>query len=358
MKPIFTVTALSVVTFICAHSHAMGSKPASAPAKKDEAPAQEKREPQPNIVFKSTEYDFGQSKGADKIEHVFTFTNNGKATLKVDRVKTSCGCTAALLSSKEVAPGKSGEIKTTFTIGSRQGRQSKHIYVESNDPDEPKVRLTIKGEIIPPIKTEPRSLYFHSPDTEQVKTVTVTQTMDEKLAIEEVTSRLNLVETTLKTEDPLNGKNRFTVEVRLKSDIEPGRYSDNVKIKTNCAGKPVVDVPVRINIRGDIEAVPRRVNLGALEPGQEATRTIKVVNRKEEPFVIERVDIDNEQISVDLKTPTDPLAAHEITVKAVTEEESGTVRAKLTFHTTHPKQKTVEVNLYGYIRRVVSPGEK
>jgi hypothetical protein len=105
----------------------------------------------PKIKFKEESKDFGKMKQGKVLTHIFVFENEGDETLKINRVKTSCGCTAALLSNKEIAPGGKGEIKLTYNTRGFQGKNTKYIDVESNDPAQPRKRLAVSVEIeVPP----------------------------------------------------------------------------------------------------------------------------------------------------------------------------------------------------------------
>ncbi|NIO48628.1 MAG: DUF1573 domain-containing protein [Candidatus Aminicenantes bacterium] len=105
----------------------------------------------PKIKFREESKDFGKMKQGKVLTHIFVFKNEGDETLVIKRVKTSCGCTAALLSKKEIAPGAEGEIKLTYNTKGYEGKNTKYIDVESNDPAQPRKRLTVSAEIeIPP----------------------------------------------------------------------------------------------------------------------------------------------------------------------------------------------------------------
>ena len=105
----------------------------------------------PKIKFKEESKDFGKMKQGKVLTHIFVFENEGDETLTIKRVKTSCGCTAALLSNKEIAPGGKGEIKLTYNTRGFQGKNTKYIDVESNDPAQPRKRLAVSVEIeVPP----------------------------------------------------------------------------------------------------------------------------------------------------------------------------------------------------------------
>ncbi len=343
---LFTTAILALSLLISASIYAADKKAPEASAAETKPSG-----PQPKIVFKDKEYDFGEAKGLDKIEHVFKFRNEGKADLKIDKVKSSCGCTAALASAKVIPPGKEGEIKATFKFGKRRGKQTKHIYVNSNDPAVPNEKLTLSGIIIPAFDVQPSTLYFRDLKTVTSQKVKISQTLAEELKLGNISSRLKLVETKLTEEPSKDGKKHYTLEVSVKPDVAPGRYSDNITVETNNKKKPKIDIPVRFNIRGDIEAIPNRVDLGALEPGKEVKRELKITNRKEAPFKIEKVDIDNPLVTIDLKTPTKSEVSHTLTVKVTPAAKDKIVRAKLVFHTDYNKQEKITVNVYGFIRK-------
>jgi len=52
------------------------------------------------------------------VSHTFPFYNPGDSLF---RVVTSCGCTAALPSEREIPPGEKGWIKVELNVGMRLG---------------------------------------------------------------------------------------------------------------------------------------------------------------------------------------------------------------------------------------------
>lgn len=101
----------------------------------------------PKISFRESQHDFGIVKEGSVVSYTFKFANKGKSFLKIKDIKTSCGCTAALISSKEIAPGNEGTLKVDLDTKNRQGRMSRTITVVSNDPEEPNKVLTIYAEV-------------------------------------------------------------------------------------------------------------------------------------------------------------------------------------------------------------------
>lgn len=114
----------------------------------------------PSLTVAQMEYNFGTVFQGESVRHTFIFTNSGDAPLMVEKVASSCGCTAALVSSKQLAPGSSGEIQTSFDSTRFRGEVSKLVYLYTNDPVRPMVQLRIRGVVQEEVVLEPPSVNF------------------------------------------------------------------------------------------------------------------------------------------------------------------------------------------------------
>lgn len=103
----------------------------------------------PTISFSEEEWDFGKIKEDERPVHIFTIKNIGQEELIISRVRSSCGCAATMLSSDNIQPGKSAELKVTFNPTGYNGMVKKDIYIESNDPQLPKAKITITTDVEP-----------------------------------------------------------------------------------------------------------------------------------------------------------------------------------------------------------------
>jgi len=102
-------------------------------------------------VFEETTHDFGKVKQGEVLAHEFVFKNEGDEDLVIERVETTCGCTAALLSAQRIEPGREGRIKTTFDTRGYQGRVTKYVILISNDSGKRRRELALTVDIeVPP----------------------------------------------------------------------------------------------------------------------------------------------------------------------------------------------------------------
>ena len=102
----------------------------------------------PSIYFPEDYWDFGEITPDELPTHIFKFKNIGDEILIIKGTKVSCeSCINPLISTKELNPGEEGELKITVNSLDMIGRFTKRVYVESNDPVNPQVAVTVSGFI-------------------------------------------------------------------------------------------------------------------------------------------------------------------------------------------------------------------
>jgi len=112
----------------------------------------------PKLVVEESDYSFGQILQGTRIEHVFRFRNDGSAPLLIEKVRSSCGCTAALASATEIPPGAAGELRTTFDSGRFRGPVVKTVYLYVNDPMQSVAQFYLRGAVKPELVLEPEQI--------------------------------------------------------------------------------------------------------------------------------------------------------------------------------------------------------
>ena len=105
-------------------------------------------------------FKFGTTETGGKIEHTFLIKNVGNDPLIVKQVQAACGCTTTNLAQTQIEPGGSSELKAVLDLKGRVGPQSSSITVKSNDSAQSDLKLTLVGNVISRVTTEPASLDF------------------------------------------------------------------------------------------------------------------------------------------------------------------------------------------------------
>jgi len=228
----------------------------------------------PIIFFENPDFNFGKIYKGKKVEHIFKFENRGNDTLKIKRIKPSCGCTAVILTNNTIPPGKTGEIKATFKSGAFRGNIKKSINVLSNDPDTRNHKLTISGKVIEEISIKPENINFCTinvdKQSERTVTVTVKSRSDPDFIIKKITSSKPFVDASIK--DVNNGEH--IINVLFKGYHKIGRFSGKILLETNSTKQQKISIPFSGEIAGDISTYPKKIYFGNFWMKKEPTQKL------------------------------------------------------------------------------------
>ena len=111
------------------------------------------------ISFEKTVYNFGKiTPGSNDNLWQFKFKNTGSSPLKITNVESRCKCTPYALEKKIYAPGEEGVLKGEYHAPSKKSSVSQSVYVFSNDKNKPKIKLSIRGKIVPKVECKPETI--------------------------------------------------------------------------------------------------------------------------------------------------------------------------------------------------------
>ncbi|MCP5003168.1 MAG: DUF1573 domain-containing protein [Planctomycetes bacterium] len=258
------------------------ASPAGGTDKSDTAQQAYKK---PEISFGNPDFDFGKIFKGEKVEHIYTFENLGKGVLEISKVKTSCGCTAAVLSNKTVQPGEKGEIKATFNSSSYGGKIRKNLTVFSNDTNTPLFKLSLSGEIIEEVTLKPKNVNFGSIHVGKqiTKTITVSSLTELDLKIEKISASKPFVKAVVKEKT----EEGFLIQVSLKDHIKLGRFNGRIHVETNSKRQKKVTIPFFGEVVGDITTYPKKIYFGNITEGREVDQKLFVKINKENVKILE-----------------------------------------------------------------------
>ncbi|MFH1398399.1 MAG: DUF1573 domain-containing protein [Candidatus Omnitrophota bacterium] len=93
-------------------------------------------------------WDFGRVKEGLALKHDFILQNDSPKVLNIKGVNTSCGCTGSQVDKYELNPGESTRVKVNFKTKGFSGAVQQFVYVNTDNPDNPILRFTIKAEVV------------------------------------------------------------------------------------------------------------------------------------------------------------------------------------------------------------------
>lgn len=279
---VITCVFVVFVGFCAAESKSAKAKPAKA-AKPAEAAKAAVTGPSPTITFEKLVHDFGEVSPKSKNTYEFKFKNTGPVVLKIQRPKTSCGCTVAKLDKLDYAPGESGTIKVTYSTGSHGGASSKTIRVPSNDKKNATVKLTVKATVVEKVKYEPKSFRLSLKDKDfGLKPITLEAVDKQAFSIKSFKSRSDLIT----AEFDLEAKaEKFTLVPKV--DIEKLKGLTYGAIDIELTHPDCKKVNIRFNIQKRFTISPPTLTLYDIKPEKSVPKKLWIINNYGEDFEVE-----------------------------------------------------------------------
>lgn len=307
------------------------------------------------IQFDSVIHDFGRILSGTTVRHDFVFTNTGEATLDVNNVAPSCGCTTAGDWSRKVEPGQRGTIPIQFNSGHFNGTIIKTITVTCNDPRQPSVSLQIRGTIWKPVEVSPETAVLNA--------------NSETAAGAKVSVRIiNREESPLDLWSPENASRAFTTELRTNQpgkDYEllvgvqvpapVGNTQGMITLKTSSTNMPVLNVNALLLLQPTVIAMPAQLNLPPAPLPNSQTLNVSIMNNGTNALVLSDAQVNAQDVGATIKE-TAPGRHYTLTLTFPAGFELPAGKStELSVKTSHPQFSTIKVPIMQMPRRANSP---
>jgi hypothetical protein len=113
---------------------------------------------QAQIEVETIEFDFGDIQLGDTVWRDMQLSNTGTGELIIDRIVGSCDCTRGSVNENEIPAGGSTLLRISFAsaelYGEVVGPIVRSVYIYSNDPNQPELKVSFSGTIVRPQSAE------------------------------------------------------------------------------------------------------------------------------------------------------------------------------------------------------------
>lgn len=254
----------------------------------------------PRIFCEQPEFDFGTADSQSVVEHTFIFKNIGDTTLEIGQVKPACGCTVADITPRSVPPGGEATMVARLNLQGRSGHQSKSITINSNDPENPQYRVTMSGNASQSIMASPDRLIFGQMQPGQE----VTLSSDIQFTGPQGSFNIVNIETNdanlTATLETVEAGRRYKLNATYKAGGMVGAANATVRLHTDNPQRPVIDLPVIVNVIGELVYAPNELALPAQTDGNPLTRYIVIRPGSLAQFEIKNVVAPDPAIKVNI----------------------------------------------------------
>jgi hypothetical protein len=224
------------------------------------------------------------------------------------------------------------------------------VYLSTNDPDEPEIKLQIGGHVEPEVAYTPQTLYFGDVRkgilvTKKIKILN--KKKDGKIEI----SKIEVFSKYITTEKTRTNDDEYEILVKLTPDVSIGQLDTAIKVSTNSKNWPFFEIPISANVKGDIEVNPKEIFFGIVKVKNEGslTRTIKIANAGNRFLKIQRIENNLNSISVKVVPKIEGKEYEMIVTLKPSFLAPGNINGKVKLYTNNPNQPVLEMPIYGLI---------
>ncbi|MHC1767766.1 MAG: DUF1573 domain-containing protein [Verrucomicrobiia bacterium] len=299
----------------------------------------------PRIKVDKSVYDFGKVSDVDRVNGTFVIENTGDGVLKIGRPTTTCGCTVAGVKPDTLKPGEKAELAFTLALGRSRAIFQKHIVVDSNDPTNPRVTLTVKADYTPLYDTKPLSYYLNLRKGQETNLVTrVTRTDGKVLNVTKVEPTREWIQAKADRE-PNATENTARILLSLKPDGSPGYFTEYLRVFVDDGKEPAFNLTMTGRILGDLNWTPENL-YWPISDANKAVTSRRVVMRTmlENALEVKNVTSSLENLKVEVVKKPDGKSLE--LVATLTSIPATSVNGMIRLETNVPSQPTVEVPVW------------
>ncbi|MDZ4860547.1 MAG: DUF1573 domain-containing protein, partial [Candidatus Hydrogenedentes bacterium] len=239
------------------------------------------QEVKPRIERESLVFDFGTARQDARINHTFTIANNGPEPVKVKRVQTTCGCTAATLKEgTEIAPGATVDVPVELNLQGKTGGdiESKVIVVYAGDAKP--VELVMKGKLASEYRDSVNLEKFKRGEQPEEIISLATFEGQPPLEIKGIEFKAGILEV---TSAPGEDTGTFDLRIKPNAAAEFGPFAEKVVVHTNDTEVPDKTILVRGHVLKKLEGARNRLVIYP-EDGKPATGIAEFTSMYGEPI--------------------------------------------------------------------------
>jgi len=217
---------------------------------------------QPRAEVSETVFQFGSIERGTSMSHFFEVRNGGDAPLSVKVGKPTCKCTVGSLSTDVVQPGDVAQIELVWHAEAAPGPFRHGAPLLTNDPQQPRIELSVEGIVVESTMLYPAELLFGSMKAGQTREVSLYLMTFDDPAVEVLSYKVEgdhdqkvevQIEPVELDELPLKeATSGVKITASYQAEKRLGPISGWLQLKTNLPKAPDLSIPLQGNVTGNV----------------------------------------------------------------------------------------------------------
>jgi Protein of unknown function (DUF1573) len=214
----------------------------------------------PRAAVDATTHDFGRVSRGTVVTKRFVIRNTGTAPLLIESMQFSTPGMRARVAST-IEPGASAQLEIVWDTSHYTRDAEGQAILLLNDPDLPKLVLTLTGFVVSPIDVEPVPAFYLSQFQGEVssQTVTIRNNRDRTVQITGTERKGESFTLAVETVEP--GR-VYAVTATASPDVTPGEYRESALVFTDDPERPKIRLDVNLLVKRDVHASVDVIDMG------------------------------------------------------------------------------------------------
>lgn len=281
------------------------------------------RADEPRAQVDEPVYKFGAMQRGTTKSHEFVVRNVGLAPLTLRVLSTTCKCTIGNVSKEPIKSNDSVNVKLEWSALINPGPFRQVATIETNDPVNPRLELSVEGEVTEATGIYPPDVVFDKVTAGEVKSADVyimaftqdnLRVSEPEFSNTETRQFFDVNVTPVEPKDLPNPKAKAGVRVRVstKPGLRLGRFDQWLSLTTNNPDAEKVKIPIVGRVIGNISIHGRMWNedqgvlrLGRVksDAGVDAPLTVVIRGQDAEKVQLSIASVDPPQLAAKLGEP-------------------------------------------------------
>jgi hypothetical protein len=215
----------------------------------------------PRIALSQDSWDFGEVWHPESVWLTLEVRNQGDQTLRLDRVRSTCGCTVVQPRATSIPPDENTEIPIRFDTRHKQNEVHSKVLIDCNDPQRPHIEFNIKGFVKRAITRTPLGgAVIRTLDTApgQTGSVHLVNQTNEPLQLKLLSVDIPGLDVEIK---PITPELEYDVIIRTEKEWQRGITRGKAVFSTGLTREPQFEVALQVRILSLVEASPPAIYL-------------------------------------------------------------------------------------------------
>ncbi|KPJ56138.1 MAG: hypothetical protein AMJ42_05700 [Deltaproteobacteria bacterium DG_8] len=244
---------------------------------------------------------------------------------------------------KAIPPGQEGKVTLKVNTNNRKGRLNQSAIIFSNDPRNPKTKISMSGLIKQYINVEPSTrVILQGYYGEKIKKqLTITSLEEQPFKIKNITTDIDdKIEYTLKT---IEKEKEYSLEIKTRSGIKES-FRGKVVLKINSQKKPEVNLFIMGKLQNEVKVAPQYLYFGIIDTSKEVTdpksfkRSAMVSRFRGGDLTIKNIETSRDWIVTETETNEKGKKYTIVINLSKNKLPKGKFREKITIHTEYSKR--------------------